>query len=124
MQQGPSSEADSHSAIQEILHLLWKPKVHYRSHNSPSLVPILSQMYPVHTFPPYVPTIHSNIIHLRLGLPSRIFPSYFLTTILYAFLICPMCATFPAISSPCTRSVQISNNLFTYPIFMIHRYGF
>jgi len=29
---------------------------------SPSLVPIVSQMHPVHTFPPYFPTIHSNII--------------------------------------------------------------
>jgi len=28
----------------------------------PLLIPILSQMPPVHTFPPYLPKIHSNII--------------------------------------------------------------
>jgi len=28
---------------------------------SPPLVPILSQMHPIRTFPPYFPKIHSNI---------------------------------------------------------------
>jgi len=52
------------------------------------MVPILSQMHPVHTFPSYFHTIHSNIsYHLRLGLTSGIFPSRFPTKILYAFFI-------------------------------------
>jgi hypothetical protein len=62
MEQSPYSEANSHSSSQEIPHLLWNPKVHYRVHNSPTLVPNLSQLHPVHIFPPYFPKIHFNII--------------------------------------------------------------
>jgi hypothetical protein len=41
-------EGDSHSANQEIPHLLQRPKVQYRVHKNPSLGPILSQMTVVH----------------------------------------------------------------------------
>jgi hypothetical protein len=41
---------------------------------SPSLVPILSQIYPVHTTSFYLFTIHFNIIHLptSLGEPGQL----------------------------------------------------
>jgi hypothetical protein len=56
------SEADNHSPNQEILRFLLSLKVHYRLHKSPPLSPNLSQMNPVHTFPPCFRNIHLNVI--------------------------------------------------------------
>jgi hypothetical protein len=58
MEQSPSREADSRSASQEIQHLLWNQKVHYRFHKSPPFYRLLCQMNAIHTIQPYFPKIY------------------------------------------------------------------
>jgi hypothetical protein len=61
-----------------------------------SLARSLSQIDPVHTIPSHPISLRSILIlstHLRLGLHSGLFPSSFLTNILYAFIFSPIRAT-------------------------------
>ncbi|PNF34939.1 hypothetical protein B7P43_G01400, partial [Cryptotermes secundus] len=51
------------AATQELPSILWNPKVHHRVHKTPPLVPILSQIFLIHTIPSYLSNIHFNIIH-------------------------------------------------------------
>jgi hypothetical protein len=74
-----SWEANRFTANQEIPHFLWNPKVHYLNHKCPPPVPTLSQFDPAPTPTSHFLKIHLNIIpHLRLGLPSGLFPSGFI----------------------------------------------
>jgi hypothetical protein len=57
MELGLSWEA----ATVELPSILWNPKVCYHVHKSPPLVPILSQIDPVHTITSYLSKIYFNI---------------------------------------------------------------
>jgi len=95
MQHSPSSEANRFWGSQEIPHILWNPKVHYRIHKCPPPVPIDRSIQPI--------TVHSASwrpililsSHLRLGLPNDLFPSDFPTKHLYTPLLSPIRATCP-----------------------------
>ena len=56
MEQSPATEASRFSASQEIPRILWNPKVH----KSLPLVPIRSQINPVHASLSYFLKIHSS----------------------------------------------------------------
>jgi hypothetical protein len=70
MELSPSWESASHAGTQELPNISWNPKVHYRVHKSPPLVPILSQNNSVHTTQSYLRSTLILSTHLCLGLPS------------------------------------------------------
>jgi hypothetical protein len=71
--------AANFAAPQELPSVLWNPKVQYRAHKSPPLVPMLSHINPIHSIPSSLSLSLRSILilstHLCLGLPSGLFPS-------------------------------------------------
>jgi hypothetical protein len=75
----PSWEAANCAAIQEILSILRNLKVHHRVHKSPPLLPVLSQIDPVHNISSYLSKIHFNIVHPHTSWSSQWFLSFWLS---------------------------------------------
>jgi hypothetical protein len=44
MSQSQNQEANSRLEVYKIIHILWKPKVHYHVYESPPMVSVLSEM--------------------------------------------------------------------------------
>ena len=96
MQHSPPWKANRFSASQDIPRNLWNLKVHYRIHKCPPTVLILCQIDSVHT--PHPTSWRSSLIlssHLRLDLPSGLFPWGFPTKTLYTAVPSPKHATRP-----------------------------
>jgi len=97
MQQSASSEANRFSARKEIPRILCNPKVHNLIHKCPRPVPILSQINPVHTPTCKFLKFHLTIIlPFALLVPKYLFPSGFLTKMLYTPLLSRIRVTCPA----------------------------
>jgi len=97
--QSPSWAANWFAASQEIPRISRNPKVHYRTHKRPPPVTILGQSIYPH------PTSWRSILilstHLRLGLPSGLFPSGFPTKTLCTLSPHPYAASKPIVYLIC-----------------------
>lgn len=56
------AENENSSSRHDISRILWNPKVHYRFHKGPPLLPILRQMNPAHSLASCFLEHHSDVI--------------------------------------------------------------
>ena len=76
IEQCPSSETNTFSAIQEMSHIFWNLERHYGIHNSLPPARILSHINPVHAPLSHLLKNHFNItLPSMSSLPSGLFPS-------------------------------------------------
>ena len=124
MKQRSSWDATSSSAGQEILHILWNPKVRYNIHKHVPPVPILSLINPNHAIPSHLLKINFDILsHIYLGLLNSPFPSGLSTNILHAPLLSPIHATCPThLILPYKTQHNLNSFLFqlNFSIVMLH----
>ena len=85
--QSSSWDAKRSLARQEILRILWKPKIHYSNYNSPLSAPILSNSIQFMSHSTSQRSILILSSHLRRGLSSGLLPSGLLINTLYAPLL-------------------------------------
>jgi hypothetical protein len=67
-----------------------EPEIYYRAKKGSTLVPILNQINPVHSYPIFLKFDLILSSHLRLGIPSGLFPSWFRSKNFYSFLFSPI----------------------------------
>jgi hypothetical protein len=99
MQQIHFSQADSCSSAEESNHSLYKSKVHFRVHNSPPLVSILSQINPVHT--PNIPVSLRFVLIRKINRHTTLrYTSIYVSSLIihYKFRPCFILRTFVYIS--------------------------
>jgi len=107
MEQSSSWENNRPSASQEIPRILWNRNVHNRIQKILPLVRVLNDINLARAISFHLLKIYFSIIlHLPLGLPSRIFSSVFPSKILYACLFSPYVSHIPPTSSSVIREHQ------------------